>query len=47
MAMIAAVPLLGFVVLSLFGDAIRDHGEGLFKRSRYAPLVIVARFATS
>ena len=25
---ILLMPLLGFVVLSLFGDAIRDHGEG-------------------
>ena len=26
--LILLMPLLGFVVLSLFGDAIRDHGEG-------------------
>jgi NADH-quinone oxidoreductase subunit L len=26
--LILLLPLLGFVVLSLFGDAIRDHGEG-------------------
>jgi NADH-quinone oxidoreductase subunit L len=44
--LILLLPLLGFVVLSLFGDAIRDHGEG-HGASVLACMTVLTSFALS
>ena len=44
--LILLMPLLGFVVLSLFGDAIRDHGEGQ-GASVLACMTVLTSFALS
>ena len=44
--LILLLPLLGFVVLSLFGDAIRDHGEGQ-GASVLACMTVLTSFALS
>jgi NADH-quinone oxidoreductase subunit L len=44
--LILLLPLLGFVVLSLFGDAIRNHGEG-HGASVLACMTVLTSFALS